>query len=209
MPVQWRTRHLFHLLLKTLKNCLTDELDIEINCLSEQELEEVLKDKNRSKKDKNSAVMRLLQCDKTDRQLKAIIGLMCGLTVKLADLFDDASLAETEKPSISFSGEAYAELRALIEPDLQERCVVVDMIKAIYDWSVLADILKGGEYEQRSYLSVAKVVSYENIKRIWKYSRRLSEQRTRKFIVTFSRKRGKTITVHISDRQPKTEKRKK
>lgn len=144
--------------------CMADELNIEINCLSEQELEEVLKDKNISKRDKNSEVMKLLQCGKADRQLKAIIGLMCGLTAKLADLFDDATLAEVEKPSISFAGEAYEDLRVVLEADLQERCIVVDMIKAIYDWSVLADILKGGEFENTSYLSVAKAASYEKHK---------------------------------------------
>ena len=97
-------------------------------------LEDVLKDKNQSKKDKNSKVMKLLGCDKTDRQLKAVIGLMCGLTVKLADLFGDAALSEAEKASVSFAGEPYDELRAAIEPILQERGVVVDMIKAVYDW---------------------------------------------------------------------------
>lgn len=143
------------------KNCLIDELDVELECLSEQELAEVLKDKNQSKKDKNAKAMRLLQCSKTDRQLKAVIGLMCGLTVKLADLFDDPTLAEAEKSSICFAGETYEELRAQIEPDLQERCVVVDMIKAVYDWSILADILKGGEYEGGAYLSVAKTSIYD------------------------------------------------
>jgi len=140
---------------------LSDELDIELECLSEQELAEVLKDKKRSKKDKNAEVMKLLQCSKTDRQLKAVIGLMCGLTVKLADLFDDAALKEAEKASICFAGEAYEELWAQIEPVLQERCVVVDTIKAVYDWSILADILKGGEYEGSSYLSVAKTAAYD------------------------------------------------
>lgn len=151
----------FSAAFERLKDCLSDELYIEIDCVSEQELEEVLKDKNQSKKDKNSKVMKLLRCDKTDRQLKAVIGLMCGLTVKLADLFDDAALSETEKTSICFAKESYDELRAAIEQELQERCVVVDSIKAMYDWSVLADILKGGEYEGTSYLSVAKVALYE------------------------------------------------
>lgn len=53
--------------------CLADELDIELECLSEQELAAVLKDKTQSKRDKNAKVMKLLQCSKTDKQLKAVI----------------------------------------------------------------------------------------------------------------------------------------
>ncbi len=176
---------------ENFKNCLADELDVEINCLSEQELEEVLKDKNQSKKDKNSAVMKLLQCEKGDRQLRAVIGLMCGLTVKLADVFNDAALAETEKPSISFSEEAYDELRTLIEPELQERCVVVDMIKAIYDWSVLADILRGGEYEGRSYLSVANAASYEKHKKDLKILKKIIRAADEQVYRDFFQREGK------------------
>ncbi len=149
---------------ESLKNCLSDELNIELECLSEGELENTLKDKKQSKKEKQTNVMRLLQCNKANRQLKAVIGLMCGLKVKLADLFDDEALSETEKASISFAEDAYDDLRAAIEAELQERCIVIDMIKAVYDWSVLADILKGGEYKGQSYLSVAKVAVYEKHK---------------------------------------------
>ena len=151
----------FSAAFEKFEQCLSDELGIELECLSEQELSEILKDKKQSKKDKNIKAMELLQCSKTDRQLKAVIGLMCGLTVKLADLFDDASLAEAEKSSICFAGQEYEELRAEIEPYLQERCVVVDAIKGVYDWAILADVLKGGEYEGRAYLSVAKAAAYD------------------------------------------------
>lgn len=151
----------FSAAFEEFKNCMSDELDLEIHCLSEEELEAILKDKNQTKKEKNYKVMQLLQCDKSDKQLKAVIGLMCGMTIKLKDLFLDESLAEIEKSSISFSGEPYDELRAVIEPDLQERCEIIDKIKIMYDWSILADILKGGEYEGKSYLSVAKVATYE------------------------------------------------
>ena len=89
------------------------ELNLDIECLSEHELKEVLKNKNLSKRDKNIKVMELLQCSKTDKQLKAVIALMCGMKVKLADLFDNPTLTDTEKSSISFSEESYDELPLL------------------------------------------------------------------------------------------------
>ena len=181
----------FSATFERMKDCVKDELDMEINCLSESELEEILKDKNIGKREKNAQVMKLMQCGKNDKQLKAVIGLLCGLSVKLADLFDDSSLAETEKPSISFSGEAYEELRAAIEPDLQEKCLVVDVIKAVYDWSILADILKGGEYKGASYLSVAKVASYEKHKKDLELLKKLFRDADREVYRAFFQKEGK------------------
>lgn len=171
--------------------CLADELDIELECLSEQELAAVLKDKTQSKRDKNAKVMKLLQCSKTDKQLKAVIGLMCGLTVKLSDLFDDASLAEEEKSSICFAGEAYEELRAEIEPALQERCIVVDTIKALYNWSILADILKGGECEGNAYLSVAKTAVYDKHREDLKKLKEIFNAADRDMYRSFFQKEGK------------------
>ncbi len=145
------------------KNCMEDDLEIEVVCQSEQELEDTLKRRDMSKRDKNAKVVELLQCGK-DKQLKAAIGLICGLSVKMADLFQDDSLKEIEKPAISFASGSYDDIRDILEADLQERCGVVDVLKTMYDWSVLADILAGGEWEGESYLSVAKVKSYEKHK---------------------------------------------
>lgn len=141
--------------------CMKEELDIEVECLSEEDVEACLKDRTLSKRDKNNKLMKILQCEKSNKSLKAAIGLLSGLTVKLEDLFDDKSLKETEKPSISFASGSYEEIRMAIEPDLQEICVVVDTIKALYDWSVLADILKEGKYKNQAYLSVAKTAIYD------------------------------------------------
>lgn len=151
----------FETAYETFCRCMQDELELEINCLSESEMAETLKDRSKTKKDKNTKIMKLLQCDKKDKKLKAVIGLMCGLTVKLADLFEDDKLADIEKPSISFAADSYEELKIVLEQELQERCIVLDVIKALYDWAVLADILQGGEYEGNSYLSIAKTASYE------------------------------------------------
>ena len=99
--------------------------------------------------------------DKKDKQLKAIIGLMCGSKVKLAEVFQDETLVEEEPASLSFSEMNYDELRENLEGVLQERTVVLDAVKGVYDGAILADMLKGGEYEDKLYLSIAKVKSYE------------------------------------------------
>ena len=102
-----------------------------------------------SKKDKNNKIMQILSCPKSDKALKSVIGLICGMKIKLADLFSDDTLKEIEKSSLSFADDDLSELREMFEIDLQERCRVIDVLKTVYDWAVMADILSDGEYQGR------------------------------------------------------------
>lgn len=79
-------------------------------------------------------------------------------------IFADESLLEIDKPSISFSESSYETLRVELEDVLGERCGVIDIIKCVYDWAILADILADGEINGKSYLSVAKVNLYDKHK---------------------------------------------
>lgn len=151
----------FHTAYEKLVECLEDEFGIALQCSSEEELSEVIRDKKIGKKDKNSHLLELFDCDKQNKQLKAVIAAMCGMTVKLAELFQDESLKEIEKASVSFSEASYEETRMNLEEVLQERAGVLDIIKGIYDWGILADVLDGGEYQGNVYLSMAKVRCYE------------------------------------------------
>lgn len=146
---------------ETFKECLNQELNIELTCNEKSQLEEVLKNKQLTKRDKNNKIMDLLNCDKSDKQLKAIIGLISGSKVKLAEVFDDEKLKDIEKSNIAFSEGSYDELRMSLEEVLQERCVILDNIKIMYDWAILADILKGDSNEKNIFLSSAKVRVFE------------------------------------------------
>lgn len=149
---------------ENFKNCLSEELEIELICNDNNMLEEVLKNRTLTKKDKNNKIISLLNCSKSDKQLKAIIGLISGSKVKLSEVFDDENLKYIEKPSISFEEASYDDLRISLEDVLQERCIVLDVIKSIYDWAILADILKLDKNDKNIFLSFAKVKTYENHK---------------------------------------------
>lgn len=146
---------------ETLVQCLQDELGIGLECRSKEELESVLKDKTKKPSKKEKEMKELLGWEKKDKQLEAVIKLICGLKGKISSIFDDDSLVEMEKNEINFAKDSYDEIRAILEAQLQERCNVIDVIKALYDWAILADILKGGKYGDESYLCVAKATSYE------------------------------------------------
>lgn len=153
----------FQCAYQEMVHCLKDEFDIVLSCASEEELSKVIKDRHFSKRDKANKVLELLHYDNGEKkkQIKAMIGLICGSKVKLSDVFEDDTLKDIEKPSISFSENSYDEIRPELEDSLQERCGVLDIIKGVYDWGILADILDGGEYQGKSYLFVAKVRDYE------------------------------------------------
>ena len=142
---------------KNFEECLSEELNIELLCNEKDTLEDTLKDKTLTKRDKNNKLIKLLNCSKSDKQLKAIIGLITGSKVKLSEVFNDEELDNIDKPKISFEEGDYNELRATLEDNLQDRCNVLDIIKSIYDWAILADILKCDENEKNISLASAKV----------------------------------------------------
>lgn len=158
----------FSTVFETMKDCLWNELGIEVSCDSPDDFSNILKEKNKSKRDKSNELLKILLHSKDaseKKQLKAIVSLMCGMTAKLADIFQDESLQQSEKPSISFSDTSYDETREILEGILMEKMIVIDSIKAVYDWAILSEILQGGDFEGTSFLSVAKAASYEKHER--------------------------------------------
>ena len=151
----------FSYAFEQLQDCLANELDLELECNDVQRLSVIIKDKHMGKNDKVNAAASLFPNVADKKQLKAIIGLACGAKKKLADIFCDETLNDSELSSISIAEKPYEELRPDLEAVLAEKCCVIDYIKSVYDWGILADMLEGGEWENHSYLSVARVRQYE------------------------------------------------
>lgn len=157
----------FHCAYTNLIQCLENEYDMTLICDDEEELSNIIRDKRLTKRDKASLVLNIWHCENEDRQKqwKAMTGIICGLKCKLMDIFADETLKDAERPSVSFSEASYDDIHPELEDILQERCSILDNLKGIYDWGILADILKCGEYNDNSYLSIAKVAAYEKHKR--------------------------------------------
>lgn len=151
----------FHVTYQTLKDCLFDEFEIILECESEKQLEEVLKDKKTGKTGKCKKIEELCHINKADKQLKEIVKLITGMKANLNVIFQDSEMASIEHNKISFSESSYDEVRILLEDEIQEKTGVLDVLHGVYSWAILADILSGGEYEGNSYLSVAKVKIYD------------------------------------------------
>ena len=152
---------LFHTTFLDFQECLADELGIDLECDSEEEFEKVLKDKTISRTSKCAMLENLCHVEKADKRSKEIMKLITGRSSSLRTILGDEELPELEHDKICFAQSNYEEIRAALEDEIQERAGIVDRLHAVYNWAVLADILADGEYEGRSYLSVAKVKIYE------------------------------------------------
>lgn len=147
-----------------LVSYLDDNYDIKFQSCSAASFEAIIKNKSLSATKKKDELCKLCSVDKSKKDERSILGLISGTTEKLAEIFNDEQLKESEKSSICFGAGTYDEDRILLDGILSERCLLIDKLKAIYDWSILAEILEGGDLNGKQYLSVSKCVSYEKHK---------------------------------------------
>lgn len=151
----------FDTTFQKFRDSLAEEFGIELTCDSKESFAEILKDKKMSRSKKCAGLTALCHVGKEDRQLKEILKLITGMKGSLSVVFEEEELKEIEHDKISFSESSYEEVRLDLEDEIQERTEILDVFHAVYSWAILADILDGGEYEGKAYLSVAKVHTYE------------------------------------------------
>lgn len=141
-----------------------EELDFNISFSAEEIhlVESVLKDKSLTRSAKKSKLQKELHANSLCE--KAILALLCGNTVKLSDIFNNQELDTAEKPKICFAETSYEDNINIYESELGELYYIIAQAKAIYDWSILVDIL--GEHDS---LSTSKVDLYNKHKNDLRY----------------------------------------
>ena len=146
----------FEIVLESLNETLSDELGF---CLESEDISafgEALKSKQLNKTAKYNRLLALCDVNKKEEPQKAeAIALLSGKIGKLSVLFADPSIDAEEVRKAELGGN-YEEKSAEYQSLLGEQFIVIEKLKAVYDWAVLADILDG-----ERYISCAKVKSYE------------------------------------------------
>ena len=134
---------------------LKDELGIELET-DVDKLKDVLKDKNLGVTKRYQKLQGLFGTDKKNKQTTAILKLLSGAKgILLSDIFADENLKEIDNNKISFSESGSDEKLEQILAEFPELEVVLLSVKALYDWSLLAEILEGFDS-----LSSAKIALY-------------------------------------------------
>lgn len=149
----------FDFLYDDLVTYLSEEMGIILECSDSSNVADVLKDKSKNRSVKKKELSNYFQITrKNNPQEVEIITLLCGLKGTLSTIFSDKTLDDAEKNKIVFDN-SFDENEDDYIAILQDRYELIEKVKAIYDWAVLADILNG-----ESYISFAKVKTYEEHK---------------------------------------------
>ena len=149
--------HSFDVIFKELQAFLDEEYGIQINCDETDALADVLKDRKRTINAKFADVIKLCDINKnTDKRAAAVMALICGKSESAKVLFDDEITDENGKLlKIELKGD-YESKSLDYAKHLGDRFELIEKLKAVYDWAILADVL-GDE----KYISFAKVKSYD------------------------------------------------
>lgn len=147
----------FDTIFKTMSDYLIEYLSIDFEGVDANSVSLVLKDRTYGITQKKDALRKLLP-NKTKQQ-KEIITLLSGGKGKLSILFDNDSYKETENDSISFSSGKWDDEWDTLQKVLSDNRVVLESMKAAFDWGLLAEILNG-----QQYLSFSKVQIHEKHK---------------------------------------------
>ena len=151
----------FREVFKKFISCIREEeLDFTIEIEEDQynRIKDILEDKQLTKSEK--AAHLIAELGATTKCEKALLKLLAGCKVKLSEIFGESEYEKNERTQVSFSETAYEDYEDIVEQELAERFIVIETAKAIYDWSVLVNIL-GGEQT----ISEAKVKIYEKHKK--------------------------------------------
>ena len=120
-------------------------------------IEDVLANREYSRSKKAEVLANILGVEKKEKQKTEFIKAICGLKVVISKLFTELNLEDDKKLDICFSDYGYEEKEQEIENAIGEKYFeIIELMKEIYDHSVLANIMKGF-----SYLSDARVSEYE------------------------------------------------
>ena len=142
-----------------LNSYLQDNYELNFVIEDTNEIESILKDISLSKTAKKKQLENIFGLKKKDdKQRIAMIGLLTGGKINACDLYADESLKDCECKQVCLSS-GYDENADTYETIFKERFELIEKIKAIYDWAILANILKN-----ENYLSFAKVKVYDKHK---------------------------------------------
>lgn len=142
-----------------LNNYLYENFELTIDIDNYDEITNILKDKRKSKTKKRDEICSLLNIKKKTQKVEySVITAIVGNAVKPAELFNNELYKDLEIKNISVSS-GYDENSIIYESTFGDDYELIETIKSIYDWTILADVLKG-----EKYLSFAKVEDYEKHK---------------------------------------------
>lgn len=123
-------------------------------------IEEKLKDTKTVKSKKKQEIIDVI--GNSDKRFKELASLIVGGKVSLSRLFEREEYESLEINKICFDEDSYEENEEYYIANLEDYYDIIAGAKAVYDWMILSNILKGDE---TGLISAAKVKDYEKHKK--------------------------------------------
>ena len=142
-----------------LASYLNDEMGIALDCKNTKAVGDVLKDRNLTITQKKTSLLNHFSVGKKQEPEFSILSLLSGATVSSADLFADEDLKTSEAAKITFSS-GYEDKLSVYESVFGDRIELIERLKAVYDWALLADVLNN-----HKFISFAKCDVYDKHKK--------------------------------------------
>lgn len=167
------TKNSFDKSINDLKIHLRDEYNIDLE-FNNEDLIKIITDTTLNKTNKKKELKNIVGDTKF---LKAISAIMIGSSQKLVDLFEDGEFEETTVKSVDFSTTSFDDKYSEYEEALGDTIALLNILKSIYDSSILENLLKDADKSKdgNKYISKAFVKKFnkhgkdlKNLKRIIK-----------------------------------------
>lgn len=128
-----------------------EDVDLEL-------VKDILTERKFSRSKKAELLKELFKIEKKEKQKQEFVKVICGLKTVIKNLFPD--IDEEKKIEICFSSYDYEEKILEVRDAVgDEYCELIEMMKELYDISLVGKIMKGYDY-----LSDARVAEYEKHK---------------------------------------------
>ena len=137
---------------------LENEYEIIIEHKPIQQVTDILGSTDIGRKKKYEELQKLFEVAKKDKRANELLKCLCGLSINAKLIFDENA---EEKVTLCFNDFSYTDkISELMEQLTEEEYTLIEQLKSIYDYAVLAGTLKGYDY-----LSCARVELYEKHKK--------------------------------------------
>jgi CRISPR-associated protein, csn1 family len=137
---------------------LENDYEIIIEHKPIQQVTDILGSTDIGRKKKHEELQKLFEVAKKDKGANELLKCLCGLSVNAKLIFDENA---EEKVTLRINDFSYTDkISELMEQLTEEEYALIEQLKSIYDYAILAGTLKGYDY-----LSCVRVELYEKHKK--------------------------------------------
>ena len=129
---------------KEILDSLENDYEIIIEQKPIQQVIDIIGNTDNGRKKKHEELQKLFEVTKKDKRANELLKCLCGLSVNAKLIFDENT---EEKVPLCFNDFSYTDkIPELMEQLTEDEYALIEQLKSIYDYAVLAGTMKGHDY---------------------------------------------------------------